>query len=164
MDKGSPDVLQDISTKRPKTITLPIGTILFANDENETLVSVGYFAPWRRVGWIAKNDLLDGVFQPLTFGELKHVASTMGFESVVGEVSNVAGRTVRSDALFVRALSQPERRTTIGSFPGDSSIASDALKTWGWHYVFDIELHEGKPWILLGKNRLDVRPRRQTSK
>ena len=149
VDKHSTSIYASRQGPILDNVALRLGEVVFANDESETQVSIGRYHPWSKIGWVAKHDLLEGVSEPMTLGQLKALAPQLGFDRAPAVSSSVGGRPLRSDALFLRALTHPERQTTLGSFPGDRS--GKLLETWGWHYVFDIEVRNNLPWILLGK-------------
>ena len=149
VDKNSSPVYATLD-KSVLTESRPImGEIYFAIEETDTRVLVGFYGPWRDIGWMNKQDLLDNISLPVTLGGLRRKGEELGFDAKIAEYNKVADGSRRNDALFVRALTQPERQATLGLFPGDKS--GGVLKVWGWHYVFDVEIYDGVPWILMGK-------------
>ena len=149
VDKKSPPV-QSLPDGPLRTEIRPqLGDVVFADGETDTHVSAGRFAPWTKIGWIAKRHLLDGVREPLTLKQIRLASKTLGLAAPIRVSSNPDDERRRSEHLFVRALTQPERQTRLGAFPGDAS--GHTLKTWGWHYIYDIEAYNNEAWILLGK-------------
>ena len=121
-----------------------LGDFFFALEETPTRVLVAQYPPVREVGWMRKADLLEQRTHALRVSE--GVAQGLQVESV-----DLDGALNASNVLFLRVVTQPERRVALRGRPGGEAGAGEKLDTWRWFYAYDLEKVGGRTWVLLGE-------------
>ena len=150
VDKSGAPVFgtRDAATAEPgREATL--GDFLFALEETETRVLVAHYPPVQEVGWMNKSDLLlEQRTHALTVSE----GVGRGLLRDVVPV-DLDGALNSNNVLFLRVVTQPERRVTLSCRPGEGAKADERLVTWRWFYAYDLETFDGRTWVLLGDRR-----------
>ena len=127
--------------------TLRLGKLLFADKvrsdcERVRVLAMDLDTVVSRVGWMQTEDLLVERRSAVEIGQAISQGLTV-------ERSNVNGGFHEGNALKLRFVTKPELRVKLGVRPGDDS--GEALSTFRWFYVYDIEQHNGEAWGLMGE-------------
>ena len=126
--------------------------MFFGIDETSERVLVGHVydaCPWQEVGWIRKADLLESRRRGLSIGDFNELNERVGVALEVS-FSSARGGLVGHEHRLLRVVNQPERGSRLGSRPGDDTKSKLVFDDWRWYYVYDLEVHEGAPWLLVG--------------
>ena len=95
------------------------------------------------VGWVDKGSLLENSTRSLSFDDARK-------RELGVHVGKLRSALRENNALHLRVVTQPDRRTGISRSPGGAAVRD--ILSWRWFYVFDTEEVGGRTWGLLSRS------------
>lgn len=142
-DKDTP--VFDASDGGRRVNTVYMGNLYFGSEEAPDRVRL---ATYRRgdgvllVGWVDKESLLENSTRSLSLDDARK-------RELYVHVGELRSALRENNALHLRVVTQPDRRTGISKSPG--GVAVKDILSWRWYYVFDTEEVDGRTWGLLSR-------------
>ena len=131
----------------PQPKPLQLGDVYFAQGKLENdRVHLGEFDAKKKewastLGWVAATELIANRVSPLTVGQALERGLTVQRSDEIGGLNP-------SNVLHLRCVSQPDAKLQPGSAPLDKG--GKPIITFVWFYIYDIQVVDGKPWLLAG--------------
>ena len=150
-DKDAP--VLDAADSGRRVAKVSMGNLYFALEETPGRVRL---ATYREsdgvlpVGWVDKESLLENSFRSLSLDDARKR------ELGVHHVGKLRSALRENNALHLRVVTQPDRRTGISMSPGGGAAVRNIL-SWRWFYVFDTEEVGGRTWGLLSRSADAIR-------